>query len=46
MTPPYLATVFRLETPPFDMTTKLQCLLSQGRGMKEQVGGLGEQLVT
>jgi hypothetical protein len=40
------ATVFKLETPPFDMTTKLQCFLSQGRGMGEQVGGLGEQMVT
>jgi hypothetical protein len=28
------------------MTTKLQCILFQGRGMGEQVGGLGEQLVT
>jgi hypothetical protein len=24
------------------MTTKLQCIFSQGRGMGEQVGGLGE----
>jgi hypothetical protein len=28
------------------MTTKLQCFLSQRRGMGEQVGGLGEQLIT
>jgi hypothetical protein len=40
------ATVFRLETPPSNMTTKLQCFLSEGRGMGEQVGGLEEQLVT
>jgi hypothetical protein len=29
------ATVFRWETPPSDMTTKLQGFLFQGRGMGE-----------